>query len=118
MPRRTKEQRAAYMAQWRARRKAAGICLECPQKAVGGVRCPAHTQTKAKRSKTLYERRKRAGKCVRCGAIPRRSKTLECWDCSLIRGTDQSNRIRGVSRGWSPREKAAPEQPGSMPWLD
>ena len=51
-PRSRRRDRAKYMAEWRAKKKAEGICLECPRPAARTVRCEFHEKQKAGRSKT------------------------------------------------------------------
>lgn len=64
----TKEYKAQYARMWRAKRTAAGLCIECGKPvAEGRIRCELHLARARERMKAHYERDKRNRICPGCG---------------------------------------------------
>lgn len=54
----TKEERNEYCRVWRAKRKAAGICVQCGLPAVKGrARCSGCLEAERKRAKMVYRQK-------------------------------------------------------------
>jgi hypothetical protein len=69
--------RRAYKRLWRAARKAAGICMNCPAPATHGVFCERHAAENLERTRKLQQAHVEAGLCRYCTQRAIRGKMCE-----------------------------------------
>ncbi len=81
-----------YFTKRRAKRKAAGICADCPAPAHNGTtRCVACAATNSARTSERYAKRKAAGLCDECDKPASKGKT-KCPACLIRRANCAAKR--------------------------
>lgn len=96
----TKEDKAQYARMWRAKRKAAGLCIDCGKPvAEGRIRCEFHLARTRERMKAHYERDKQNRICPGCGKHMSYEDgvvfCLQCRDKMLAECRERRKRRKG-----------------------